>query len=248
MMIADAIEHALNVVRERKESWASEHYERDTDLPTCMWCFRGDDMIALIFMHSIDRDRMLHVGRIAANGFDADLIVFAMETFHSEIENNPITGERWGPREMQLVAEKHRGRERGWIVDSLLVTVANRAGDLELAELVYRIGHRGKVVWDKRRTTIEDACEVGGMVPEVIRAMMLEPGMGVLMERHGRSTGVMDGMSAEEIRARIDIVTAELIHDRDATVALNIGEPGSERFKLFEEFREQGRTSGWMEA
>jgi hypothetical protein len=111
--------------------------------------YRGLEPVAAVVVAQHQRDRVLEAADIAARGFGADAIALVMDTWCATDDfalYSPLTGQSWGPGEMQHAAEDHGAVEKGWLSDALLVTVHNRAGDVAAVTLPYRIASR-EVIW-----------------------------------------------------------------------------------------------------
>jgi hypothetical protein len=130
--ISDALQRATASVRRLKEGSARR------PVNTVVEVYRGGEPAALFGLRP-DRDAMLAVARAAATGLGADVLVVALESWHSTLLKSPVTGKPWAPDEMEELARNHHGRERGWVSDAIVLHVANRAGDFAGAILPYTV-------------------------------------------------------------------------------------------------------------
>lgn len=202
-------------------------------MPTTLVFYRGDEQVAIGFQHDVHRDGMLALARACTGGYRADTTALSMETFHSELPHNPLTGEHWGPNEMQDVAFHHQGREKGWVTDSLYVTVYNRAGDVAGASLPYR-RHRRRVEW--LETPDLAGGKFSGRVHDFMLRVMREADVHQAMVRTGVDPVALGHWSAEQAEHRMDcIVTREILaHGPDAHIAL-CAKAGSVREQVIKE-------------
>ncbi len=216
----EALDLAVLVAKDAKDKLARK---RDNNLSTMLVAYRGEEPVAHIFPEQqVNRDEMLKCALLAVRGFSADMLALIFETWQATDLINPVTGKRWGPREMQDAADNHDGVAKGWITDALMVSVYNRAGDATSTILPYRISNK-VVVWSK---PMEAATALGGYVHNALLQIMRKPDLDTEMTRMGVSFADFN-LTAEEGRAHQDIATVKMftgqnyIHDAPrANVAL----------------------------
>lgn len=226
MKIADALDIAIATIRRQKE-WVVRERRSGTDTASFITAYRGSRQVALV-AHAANRDVMLSLADTAAVGFGADVLALVAETWYSTLADNPRTGQPWVPGELAEVAQRHHGRERGWVTDALIVHVGNRAGDVALVLLPYEVTYR-RVTWQEP-VDYGDEVQIGGLVPDTLaRSMMQRPSLDAMTHRLGVKPPA--GMSPARARAHMDCATAKHIrsvHPR-ATVLLYADPDDTER-------------------
>lgn len=195
--------------------------------------FRGDEPVVVMIPSKVDRDAALHAARIQAVGFGCDVIAVttdARRPVGDYIFFNPVTGRRtrredresaWGPGEMQQAALEHGALEKGWLTDTLMTTVVNRAGDMRLVSQDYRTSRRttalGIVSWEitwaeglPALDTRDSEAEASGIIPEALVDYMNEVPIDVMMGRLA-AAGVDLDVSSEAARAAMDCATIKML-------------------------------------
>lgn len=167
------------------------------DLRPTVLAHRGEELVAAaqLFGADQDRDQIMQVARAVAVGFEPDLLVLAIETWFSELVDNPLTGLRWQSDEMQGVYNHPDNAARGWVAEAVLVNAVNRAGDQLQHFMPYRRVNSRKVEWLDGSVLAGrwgDADQVvqrqvGGVVPDALKAMMAASTMSALMFKEGVS-------------------------------------------------------------
>jgi hypothetical protein len=251
--IAGALEAAVVSARRLKE-WQARR--RCTDLPTAVLVYRGEVLVAQVFPEQAnDRDAALRCAAASASGYGADVLVLVIETFHTELQTNPVTGRAWGQREMQEVADQHDGRAQGWVTDAVLVVAYNRAGDHGAQSLPYRVDAGGVSWLDVEAEAARPVTGWSGPVHDVLSEIMRGSTLGQELARSGL-TGDGFGLNAEEERAHMDCAVTKVFagwqaflgpdavpgyaHPR-ATVAL-AAEPGTVRERIIRRSMPGGRV------
>lgn len=213
MRINDYLDHAILAARETKEQACRE---RPADICPYVSAYRGDELISIITLRHQVAAEVLTVATISAVGFDADVISMVVETYIADTASNdpaaginPHTGRPWQPGEMQDVAENHDGIEKGWVTEALVVTVANRAGDVGVINQPYRFSGKHLVWVDNhlRPKVFEEGNKNhGGIIPDALRRAM---------QRKSTSQVFSEFVESKVIdHADLDILTAEALGER----------------------------------
>jgi hypothetical protein len=201
----------------------------DPNLPAQIAVYRGLDPVAIVMVGHHERDVILSAAHVAAWGFGPDVLALLIETWCAQDDAaraNPLTGQAWGPGEMQDAVQNHGALEKGWISDALMVTVHNRAGDIAAASLPYRIV-RHEVVWGEPLTEPD---RLEGFIPEVLTQIMDEPDLTHLYA-HYRALSDAQDLTNEELRDTCDVLTAGALIEHGHGVLLR-AEPGSSREQM----------------
>lgn len=210
----------------------------NTDMTGAILVYRGDTMVAVVSPEHVDRDLMLAGVRMAAIGMCPDLVAIVQETYHSELRKNPRTRKAWRPGEMQALAEQHNGLDRGWVAEALTVMACNRAGDISMRVLPYRVNGTA-VRWLPDVLPPEqpgdEAPRFSGVVPDSIRASMEEPDIMQQVRANGMQE-MIDELGFERAQAHADVAFARFLTDPPGKhgryqVVLSAQE-GTERFDV----------------
>jgi hypothetical protein len=183
MRLNEYLQNANENARSMKEHTCADG-RADVHPQICV--YRGDELIALVTLFHHQRDEILTAASVCAAGFDADVLSLTFETYAADgkIDDpdgghvNPRTGKQWGPGEMQDAAENHQGIEKGWVTEALLITVANRAGDVVAINQSYR--YEGKtLVWQESVLPtmglafgLPPSPQLQGLIPDALRQAM----------------------------------------------------------------------------
>lgn len=244
MLIQEAMRRATAHARTVKE----EHVRRvkgkvgRTDIMTFIEFYRGDDVVAVLW-HQPDRDTMLDAVWLGAAGFSADVVAVTMETFHTTLSENPVTGRTWGSGEMAEVAAEHDGLAKGWVVETLVTEVANRAGDSRQVLQGYVIAGR-TVEWVDEQDSEEMGAEVGGVVPETILAAMNNASLAQEIARLEITPDRL-GLSGERMQTHADIATVKVLEAKLGhayPMVMLWAPPGSVRAQIIRERFPRSRT------
>jgi hypothetical protein len=134
--LSEAVDRVLTMQTSAKEEIVKHAYESkeqpdDDDLTVLSFVefWRGDEVVAVAAIPS-DRDTMLEIAVNGSYSFSADMTVVSFEGWAATTKINPASGEPWEPGDMAHLAQHERGRERGFIAESLLVTGVDREGNL----------------------------------------------------------------------------------------------------------------------
>jgi len=109
--------------------------------------YRDDLMIARVMPNSPGSDggAVIHfAAQISVALFRATDLVIVMDSYHSNLLINPMTGKEWEHGEMNDLADNHDGRAHGWVTDSITMILEDRAGANALVEMPYSVD--GKTV------------------------------------------------------------------------------------------------------
>lgn len=236
--IEDAVDYAVRTARTVKEAQARK---RDSDLGTSLFAYRGSDLIALVYPKR-NRDMMLECANLAANGFDADILALVYETWFTDRLINPVTGKIWEAGELQDVVENHDARNKGWVIDSVMVAAVNRAGDFRGRNLPYRIVAK-HLVWQDDKFDADksnrDGLQHVGIIPDGLREIMQDATMSQYVARAGLDTPdtALFGLPHEETRAHLDCAIAKELLGQSgtkarATAVVLTAEEGTERQRI----------------
>ncbi len=196
MKLDEVLDLAVAEARRVKEHVCRK---RPSDIKAMVDVLRGDELIAAVVVGQHERDEILRVFRGCAIGFDADTLALTHESYASatrlpadldhlteqdeeDIERsriNPLTGQPWGPGEMQEAAIHHGGLEKGWVHEVLSISCANRAGDIAVTMLPYRYASR-HVVWGER-LDMPAGMRAEGTMPEAMVEAMNTPSLGAAL-------------------------------------------------------------------
>jgi hypothetical protein len=183
-MLRDVQESAVRGAIALKES-ACRRGPRD--IRAFIDVFRGNDLVAMVLPSQHDRELILAIFRAAAGGFDGDALGLTIESYTTPPMNvdgpvadviNPLTGRPWEQGEMNDAVKHHDALAKGWVVEALSITCANRAGDLTMMSLPYRYAGRHLVWLDPQVLPSEGHAE--GVIPDAMIAAMNEPSVSVI--------------------------------------------------------------------
>lgn len=211
------------------------------DLPITLHFYRGDELVAAV-QCPLDRDTALKAGMVAAMGFNADTMSIAFESYHSTLENSPLTGKRWMPKEMQYVAETMPDKD--WVTECLTITTHERDGGFTLFSQPYRI-RDGEVEWTEEEriqlSSGDDDAEAHGVMFEALQHAMQTPKINMLMEEQVKKDPtaalVSSLISDEETRYfHSDMATLRALEERELIIScLFAAKEGSKRKELLQE-------------
>jgi hypothetical protein len=153
-------------------------------LPTSVVCFRGGVPVAMVQRDvTAGSAEVVTMTTLAANGFGADLIVVTVETWFAVGElagrgTNPVTGNRYQRGDMQDLVENHHGRERGWVLDAIVITVADRDGHQETELIPFKPRGR-QVEWIEVEElncldAHPDSTELDGFMKDQLHSIMMQ--------------------------------------------------------------------------
>jgi hypothetical protein len=199
--LADILEQAVEQARADKEARAGRGVAM---LPMGVTLFRGGVRVARLQPRQHVREALLRTALCAAAGFAADTLAVRFETWFSESETNPVTGQPWEDGQMQEAAERHDGVARGFVSDSIMVLAYNRAGDSRGQMLPFRIVG-GAVVWGEPWVDASGD-HWGGVMHEKLLRTMTAPDLPTLVNR---ALGAPPGLDAEGAVAFYDCLTAQ---------------------------------------
>lgn len=237
-MIDDLLEIGVKAARDLKTS----SVKHGDVLPPSLVVFRGDAEVAVVMAQGA-RNEVLRAARLCIGGFEADVLVFTSDTYHSTLPVNPRTGKDWAPNEMADVADHYEGRENGWVSDAIHVMVVNRAGDAVATSVPYQKVSRRRIEWGEPWVMSPDEEKgehLSGVIPDTLLAYMKEPPLMVSMHSLGVDPQKLFGLSPERARAHADIAVSRLLTEQDCAVILS-AVPGSVRQQVFKEARSEGR-------
>jgi len=204
--LRDVLDRAVIGARHVKEDLARAETGGNADLSNMLMVYRGDSLVCYVYPEaSQNRDALLDCAWAAAIGFEADVLALVFESWRATTPINPRTGQAWGEREMQEFADHYDGVAAGVIQDCVSVAVYNRAGDMLMGMLPYRLGHR-KVVWGEEAFFSSE----GGILHERMSRIMSTESATQTMAQSG-VTPAMFGLTFEEAQAHTDCALAKML-------------------------------------
>jgi hypothetical protein len=217
MLIAEAARIAAASIRASKERAVYRARGR-VDVGWLVEAYRGDQPVATITAEAPDRDTMMGLLDLVAQGFGADIVSLSTEAWYADGKTaevlDPRTGQSWEYGAMASYVEEF-GLD-GVVNEGLHTLVANRAGDLHGIAQPYVVTGR-KIEW---KPGYPEETEHAGWIPET----MLK-----IMDRHLAAVtrlvteiGPMMGVGAEQARHHLDLATARLVGDRSSGCALDV--------------------------
>ena len=231
--IAEALKQA-KVERVRKDP-------ENPDLPITLHFYRGDELVAAV-QCPLDRDTALKAGMVAAMGFNADTMSISFESYHSTLENSPLTGKRWMPKEMQYVAEVYPDKD--WVRECLTITTHERDGGFTLFSQPYRILD-GEVEWTEESllqiSSEEDDVGGSGVMFEALQHAMEVPKINALVAEQAEKDDVAAFISSlitdEETRYfHSDMATFRALEEKELILScLFAAKEGSTRQALLKD-------------
>jgi hypothetical protein len=236
--ISEVRDRSAELARHVKESKVADATTDElfaTDIQPVVEGFRGNLPTIVLITADVDRDQALKAAAIAAIGFGCDQIAMTNEGWHPTqeyVNYNPITGKRmtneeigkaghsvWAPGEMQSAVENHGAMEKGWIKESLITTVVNRAGDHSGVIQNYTISRKQNPVtglvdcsieWEEGFKT-EEATSFGGLIVDTLVKIMNEPDVGQFMLKAGLRPDQFD-LTIEEGQAHADCAVIKYLY------------------------------------
>jgi hypothetical protein len=140
---AEIYEASVKTVRTTKEA---TYAQGDPMLNTFVEGWHQGELCVVVNFRP-DRDLMLTTASMAALGLDCDFVFMAYETYHSTLELNPLSGERWEPGEMQYVYENYpQCQEEGWVLDAVSITAFDMEGTTYSKSMTFTQAD-GEVTW-----------------------------------------------------------------------------------------------------
>lgn len=215
MKIQEALNSACAAVRNVKETQVRQCYKSGrTDINTFIQAYRGDETVALVSLPP-HRDRMLEAAWFAASGFSADVIAVSHDSWGvvgEHAQANPITGKPWVSGDMAELVAEHDAIAKGWIHETILTMVLNRAGDEADARLPYRIAGRD-VEWLPDEVPEEGLGRQEGIVADALRDAMSNQTMNSLLGSVG-FTPAMIGLDDERALAHQDVAATIVLEKK----------------------------------
>ena len=239
MNLHEHLERAAASARRALEDRAQDNHSPDpTVLRPVVEGWRGDEPVIVLITADASRDEALNAARVAAFAFGCDVLSVTTDTWAPRPgyeEYNPVTRRRvtkaesmrtgesaWGPGEMQDAVHNHGALEKGWISESLMTVVVNRAGDMAMSFQGYSQVHRRsalgidswEIAWEPPRfptfDTREDGAQATGVIPETLVALMNAAPLDVLL---AKVVGAADrfGVTQEQARAHMDCAAIKVL-------------------------------------
>lgn len=229
MKIAELRDKVAASIREQKETWLADLTEPDemTDVRNIVHGYRGNEPVVMLIPMHTDRDDTLLAARTAAVAFGCDTLSFTSESWHPAPEHalvNPYTGKSWGSaaHSMQTAVDEHDALAQGVVIECLMTTVVNRAGDLANAFQDYKITQKLNPLLGRASYAIEwgepmlddstDGSQISeGIVPKSLVAFMNEPTMRQRMARSGVSAADYGINGEVATQAHLDCATVKFL-------------------------------------
>lgn len=242
MDLQEKTSQITEVMKKTKEDWVASRPE-NTDIAIYLHFWRGDDLVVTL-QCEVDRDKAIQAGDIGAMGFGADTMAITFESFHSNIGESPLTGERWRPHEMQYVFEAEpRNAVEHWVDECITTTAHERGGAYILASNGYRITG-DKVIWTEEQMHISSDDEEGsaaGVMFDYLQHAMANPTIEEKIAEESKTNplSALMGSLVEDPERRLfhtDMATLTSLNDRGLIKTALVGaEPGSVREELLTE-------------
>lgn len=136
--LVERVTEISDLMKTVKTDWVAEQHE-NTDILIFVHLFRGDTMVAAL-QCPLDRDVALNACHLAAVGMAPDLLVVTFESWHSNREKSPITGEDWVPGEMAYVGQTYpEAKKEHWVNECLTTHGFDRFSEYALISTPYLI-------------------------------------------------------------------------------------------------------------
>lgn len=126
-----------------------------------------------------DPNTLLRNAAMAGAAYGAEALAVVLEGVIPLVPTNPVTGEPWGRGEAETAWLEHDGVARGWVTETLLISVGGRDGDAVDQALPFR-PTTGAIEWAAEPTPINSP--IGGLLvkqlehPAVDAARVPDPG------------------------------------------------------------------------
>jgi len=211
-------------IKDTKSQWVAEHHD-DPDLQIYLHFYRGDDLVA-IAQCPMDRDVALQAAHVAAMGLAADCMSIGFESYHTTLENSPLTGKPWMPKEMQFVSETYPLRTE-WAAPCLTVTMHERGGASTLHSQPYRIV-KDQVEWIgevKEISSENDGEGAGGFMFDAMQHAMSLPTIDESLAKAAESddmAALVSGLITDEEARRfhMDMATLKALNERELVISV----------------------------
>lgn len=217
--LADALRRSVDVVSDIKEERVKDARTRaETSMPVVVHGWRGTEPVVMLMPFQVDRDDGLRAAWVAASGFGCDIITMSMDTWVATTRLNPVTGEKWQQREMQVVARDYDGLENGWITEAINTQAVNRAGDVASVIRHFTVTEHASpfgfltysLEWGDRHGTLDDPrWSTEGLVRDTLMKYMNAPAMDTLVARAGLRASDF-GLDDVQARAHMDCAVVKL--------------------------------------
>jgi hypothetical protein len=200
--------HSAGAAWHNKETACHRHGDRDISPQLEAW--RDGNLVAAVICPEVDKTLALTAATVAAPGFGTDALTLTFDAHVAASPINPATGQPWAPGEMQRACDEEGACDLGVITDCLVTLLVHRDGAMASWTRKYRVDKAaGQVHWidpvDKH--TDRGGMELVGLVPDELRESLALPSLWPIIAPRAAALG----LSAAEIRARLDNATAEAI-------------------------------------
>lgn len=243
------MDQITDLMKRTKQEWVASE-PANTDLAIYLHFWRADDLVAMV-QCPLDRDTGLKAGRVGAAGFGATTMSITFESYTTNLEKSPHTGEPWQPQEMQYTFEAvPENATEGWVQECLTTTAHDRGGGFCLTSLPYTI--QGKeVLWGEEKFTItdgEDDGHGGGAMYEYLQNVMATPTIEEAMAEQAKTNEITRVMSTlvtdeEQRRFHFDMATFTALTERNLVSSAVFTAPkDSKRAEWIEERLGPGST------
>ena len=163
-----------------KEGWVATHPD-EPDGFLSVHFYRDDDRLVGKAYLRPDRDTLLEVLAWGAYGFSADYLMFSMESYITNVMENPVTGKPWESGEMAVVANEYPEHvESGAVLDCFTICAFSRESSL-FTEMHPFNAKNGQITWlegDRAFSTKskEEAQQFGGLITDFVKKTMKQKG------------------------------------------------------------------------
>lgn len=171
--MTDPISHAVESLAKRQKEQSPE------ESLSFLAAVRAGRVVALL-AHP-DPNTLLRNAAMAGAAYGADALAIVLEGVIPLVPANPVTGEPWGRGEAETVWFEHDGVARGWVTETILISVGGRDGDTVDQAVPFR-PTSDSIEWAAEPTQINSP--IGGLLvkqlehPAVDAARVPDPGDG----------------------------------------------------------------------
>lgn len=145
------------------------------DIPPVVFFLRDKEWVSVLMAHHVDRDEGLRLILMGAAAYRSTAAVWLADTHFSNQRENPKTGKKWGPGEMQNACDHEGACDIGVIQDALNL-VHFDGMRFYMINLPYHVDKDSAEVHWVADIDLGPALEVRGRIPNTLRtAFETEP-------------------------------------------------------------------------
>lgn len=181
------LKHFLKYVNSIKEAVVADmdpEVPQSDDIPPAVRLIRtggthGVEVIA--WAPRMDRDLALNIIEMLSI-IEPDIITIACDAHVTRQMTNPVTGEKWGPGEMQNLCDNEGACSTGLLTDCITATTVHKTGRTQMSNYLYEVNKTDKTVtWleptDEDPLPIdtldsEDDGHLTGLIPDTLREII----------------------------------------------------------------------------